>query len=425
MPVSPGSSQSDPAGSTTTRPSDSSSPATPSSDPTRAVTQPVQTPAAVSPTATTPAATGPQTMTPTAVASPKPSSSGVTTAVQTKTPTPGSTTARPTRPPTVRPTATTTSRPTPAPTVKPTVPPTPIPTDSPTIAPTTGAESDFPAKNYGTFFRDQYGQNSEVTENEGGGLFIDTGSTAYGVALVRIDSIPASKRVKVIVIANKASYQYNIVERNKYIGIPLQLGNGTYSLTIYEQVEGTSYTPVMAHTFAVSLASSLKPYTAASIISDFSRSSACVGKAGSLCGGLTTQTGRVEAVYTWIVNNITYDQALAASINKDKSLYDTYLPDPDRTYSTRKGICYDYASLMCAMLRSQGIPTRMIKGSTPLGYHAWNEVYFAGHGWVIVAAFSWKEIDGAGWVLFDSTWAAAGWSPEKIISTAHTKQRTY
>ena len=60
-----------------------------------------------------------------------------------------------------------------------------------------------------------------------------------------------------------------------------------------------------------------------------------------MCSGITTQTGRVDAVYTWIVNNISYDQALAASINKDKTLYDTYLPDPDRTYSTRKGICYD------------------------------------------------------------------------------------
>lgn len=242
---------------------------------------------------------------------------------------------------------------------------------------------------------------------------------------MRIDSIPAAKKVKLIVTANKASYQYNIVERGKYIGIPLQLGNGSYSLTVYEQVEGTSYTPVMAHTFSVSLASSLRPFTASSIISDFSRGSACVSKAGSLCSGITTQTGRVDAVYTWIVNNITYDRELSASISKDKSLYDTYLPDPDRTYSTRKGICYDYASLMCAMLRSQGIPTRMIKGSTPLGYHAWNEVFFEGKGWVVVAAFRWKEIDGADWVLLDSTWAAAGWSPEKIISTTHTKQRTY
>ena len=76
---------------------------------------------------------------------------------------------------------------------------------------------------------------------------------------------------------------------------------------------------------------------------------------------------------------------LVSSITKQQ--IDVYLPDPDRTYSSRNGICYDYASLMCAMLRSQGIPSRLIKGSTPLGYHAWNEVFFEGRGWVVVAAF--------------------------------------
>ena len=80
---------------------------------------------------------------------------------------------------------------------------------------------------------------------------------------------------------------------------------------------------------------------------------------------------------------------------------------------------------MCAMLRSQGIPTRLIVGSTSLGYHAWNEVFFAGTGWVTVADFSWEKIDGNGWVLFDSTFAAGGFSPEKIQSTPHTKQKTY
>ncbi|NLB45977.1 MAG: transglutaminase domain-containing protein [Clostridiaceae bacterium] len=252
---------------------------------------------------------------------------------------------------------------------------------------------------------------------------IDTGSTRYGVALLRVDSIPASKRCKAIVLADKSSYQYDIVARNTYLGIPLQLGNGTYTLTVYEQVEGTSYTPKMSHSFSVSLQSSLRPFTASSIMSDFSRGSGCVSKAGSLCSGIDTQDGKVSAVYSWIVSNIAYDRALASSITKQQ--IDVYLPDPDRTYSSRKGICYDYASLMCAMLRSQGIPTRLIKGSTPLGYHAWNEVFFEGRGWVVVAAFRWKEIDGAGWVMLDSTFAASGMSPEKILSITHTKQKTY
>lgn len=207
--------------------------------------------------------------------------------------------------------------------------------------------------------------------------------------------------------------------------MPLQLGNGAYTLTIYEQVTGTSYIPVMSESFSVSLASSLKPYTASSIISDFSRSSKAVSQAASLCKGISTQDGKVDAIYQWIAGNITYDTALANNIINNKSSYETYLPNPDKTMSTRKGICFDYASLMCAMLRSQGIPTRLVKGSTRLGYHAWNEVYFKGKGWVVIAGFRLMEIDGSSWVLLDTTWAAAGWSPEKIKNTTHNKQRVY
>ena len=35
------------------------------------------------------------------------------------------------------------------------------------------------------------------------------------------------------------------------------------------------------------------------------------------------------------------------------------LPSVDETLKTKKGICFDYAALMTAMLRSQGIPTKL------------------------------------------------------------------
>ncbi len=315
-----------------------------------------------------------------------------------------------------------TARPTGAPTARPTSTPTTRPTSTPTHAPTTAAGS-FPYKNYGTFFRDDYGANSSLVTSEDGGITIDVGCAAYGVVLVKIDGIPADKRCKVIATGNSKSYQYDILPRGVFMGIPLQNGNGSYTLTVYEQVSGTSYTTKMAHTFTVTLASSLKPFTAASVMVDFSRGSACVSQANSLCSGIGTATGRVDAVYRWIVDNITYDRDLAGSITSGQVT--TYIPNPDNTYNTRKGICFDYAALMCAMLRSQGIPTRLIVGQTSLGYHAWNEVYFEGQGWVVVASFQWQEINGSGWVMFDSTFAAGGMTPASIQGTTRTKQKTY
>lgn len=76
-----------------------------------------------------------------------------------------------------------------------------------------------------------------------------------------------------------------------------------------------------------------------------------------------------------------------------------YVPDPDQTLSSGKGICFDYASLAAAMLRSQGIPAKVITGYVSGGavYHAWNMIYLKESGWITVEikapANEWERID--------------------------------
>jgi len=63
------------------------------------------------------------------------------------------------------------------------------------------------------------------------------------------------------------------------------------------------------------------------------------------------------------------------------------LPNIDKTLTSGKGICYDFSSVFAAMLRSQGIPVKLVKGYTTNveGYHAWNEVYNSETGeWIVV-----------------------------------------
>ena len=69
---------------------------------------------------------------------------------------------------------------------------------------------------------------------------------------------------------------------------------------------------------------------------------------------------------------------------------------------TRKGICFDYASLMSALLRSQGIPTKLVVGYSGTAYHAWISVYLDEAGWVDNII----EFDGKDWSLMDPTLAA-------------------
>ena len=83
-----------------------------------------------------------------------------------------------------------------------------------------------------------------------------------------------------------------------------------------------------------------------------------------------------------------------------------YLPTPDETMQTGKGICFDYAALAASMLRSQGIPTRMVFGYVAPDqlYHAWNMFYTEETGWVTVKF----EVSANSWVRLDLTFAANG-----------------
>ena len=109
--------------------------------------------------------------------------------------------------------------------------------------------------------------------------------------------------------------------------------------------------------------------------------------------------------YEYIKENIVYDY--------DKAAGDVtgYVPDPDQTLSSGKGICFDYASLAAAMLRSQGIPCKLVVGYAGTVYHAWINAYSQKQGWISNAIY----FDGTTWKLMDPTFASTGNSSPEIM----------
>ena len=78
----------------------------------------------------------------------------------------------------------------------------------------------------------------------------------------------------------------------------------------------------------------------------------------------------------------------------------------------KKGICFDYASLMSAMLRSQGVPVKMIFGYTSTGeYHAWINVWSETSGWMDSVIY----FNGKSWKLMDPTFASTGGQSKSIM----------
>ena len=87
-----------------------------------------------------------------------------------------------------------------------------------------------------------------------------------------------------------------------------------------------------------------------------------------------------------------------------------YLPDPDETLETGKGICFDYAALMVTMLRSQRIPARLEIGYAGTVYHAWISAYVDDIGWVDGII----QFTNNTWTMMDPTFASSGKGDKEI-----------
>lgn len=208
-----------------------------------------------------------------------------------------------------------------------------------------------------------------------------------------------TKRVKVRVAMGDKNMTYDLLLRQRYEVFPLTYGSGTYKITVYEQVEGTSYAVALATEIQVTLRNSLVPYVTPTQTVYFTSSSNVVAKAGEIAKNSTSDFEVLNKVYTWITENIQYDHNRAADVLEGRLTL--YIPSPDATLASKKGICYDYASFMAAMLRSYRIPTRLVKGYVSRGgkpgYHAWVEVYCETGGTLpgglAVKAGTWTRID--------------------------------
>jgi transglutaminase-like putative cysteine protease len=122
----------------------------------------------------------------------------------------------------------------------------------------------------------------------------------------------------------------------------------------------------------------------------------------------------VEAIFNFVVSNLTYDYEKAASVQSG------YLPDLDRVLLEKKGICFDYAALMTGMLRSTGVACKLVVGYADSQYHAWISVWTPEGGWIDGVIF----FDGEKWQRMDPTFAAAGGS-DAMKNVVYTSKYVY
>lgn len=213
-----------------------------------------------------------------------------------------------------------------------------------------------------------------------------------------------SERAKLRVKCGNLQYDHDLAADGTREFFPL-MESGSYSVKVYELVTGKSYGEAVSAEFEVQIKSTTGMYLYPNKYIDFDSKSKCVKKAAELCAGIDNDVEKIAEIFGYVAGNITYDKKLAATVASG------YIPDPDRTLDKGTGICFDYASLMGAMLRSQSIPTRLVIGwAEPDIYHAWNEIYTDETGWITPELFLKKK----GFNIADATFYAGNSDKEKI-----------
>lgn len=136
------------------------------------------------------------------------------------------------------------------------------------------------------------------------------------------------------------------------------------------------------------------------------------GRAQTLARSLTeafdSPYEKAEAIERYLrdISNFSYTTSLESLSSAD--------PVDDFLFNTRRGHCELFASSMCMMLRSVGIPSRVASGYRDGDWsaqdgayivrrrhaHLWVEVYFNGIGWHAFDPSGEAELDNSAWAVF-------------------------
>ena len=247
----------------------------------------------------------------------------------------------------------------------------------------------------------------ELAENSGK-VSVDLSAVSEGyVALCAY----SNSRLKAQVLKDDMTYTYDLSSEGVPSILPLQCGSGRYTIRVLENVGSTKYAVIYITERDVKLLDEFQPFLRPNDYARYDASSLCVQSASHIAAHSRDALEFIGGVYELICGSIAYDAVKASRTTT------MYLPDVDATLISGKGICFDYAWLAAAMLRSQGVPTKIIFGYVAPNdlYHAWNMFYTKEKGWITVSF----EVGDDTWNRIDLTFSAGGASDEFIGDGSH------
>ena len=204
-----------------------------------------------------------------------------------------------------------------------------------------------------------------ITIKTSGSLVIDASTAVYGFFKARSKE---SGKQKLRVMKDGYTFDYDI--GTKDIIVPLQIGNGTYAVVLYQNVSGNRYSSRGAVKIPVTLDNEFAPYLHSNQYVDYCGNSDIENYTWSLADENFSRN--VENIKEDIRDRYTYDYIKAVMVKTFE------LPDIERCFYKKTGICQDLAALAVAMCRIVKIPAKLVIGKCGRSNHAWCEIYYDG-----------------------------------------------
>ena len=238
---------------------------------------------------------------------------------------------------------------------------------------------------------------------------IDYSNTSQGYVMAFLKT-GTNGKIKIQISKDNQKLNYDLTSVNG-VSYPLQLGNGKYVVKILENIEGTQYAIKQSVSFDVTLDNEFMPYLYPNILVNYHPGDPITTLAIDQVKDNDNDLQRIKTIYEFVADYLKYDNQ---KVELAKQQY--LIPDLNELLEVKKGICFDYASMMVAMLRINHIPARLICGGTDKDeYHAWLEVYVEGQGWVNPDIF----MDQNTWTIMDPTFASTKYDYDgKYVETA-------
>lgn len=247
---------------------------------------------------------------------------------------------------------------------------------------------------------------------------IDYTDAADGYVMVQCTT-NSGKALKVSVEKTDGlRYMYDLTP-SQWAVLPFSEGSGTYKVTIYQNKVDNIYRELLSQKIDVALSNDLNPFLSTNQYVNYANAETVIQKASELTKDCQTDAEKIAAIYNYVISNMTYDHEKAENVSSH------YIPDLEEILESSTGICFDYASLIVGMLRSQNIPAKMVFGYSGKEYHAWISVYVEEE---IQSLCGMTYYDADHWLHMDPTFASGGknsWAILKYINNSNNYTSKY